>query len=301
MPDGLATFLQHAFNGLSISGIYILVAIGMTLVFGLTRLANFAHGQFMVLGSFLAFALVDNGVSFWLAAPLAAIMVGLMAGGAYLSFFRQNLDRPINGLIVSLGLLIALQAITVEAWSPQQYKIKSPIAGVWDLGGVRITEERTLLLGVSAVLIVALFLLLSRTDLGRSMRAVAENRYAASIVGVNVSRSITATFVVGTALAAVAGALLGMIFPFTAFFGTSFIIKGLAVAMVGGLGSVEGALVAGLALGMIETMGTAYGIPVPFSDYEFGALWRDGYAFIFMIVVILFRPQGLFRSVGGGF
>ncbi|HXG35920.1 MAG TPA: branched-chain amino acid ABC transporter permease [Dehalococcoidia bacterium] len=299
-----STFFQHVFNGLSISGIYILIALGITLVFGLTRLVNFAHGQFMVLGGFLAFSLVDNGMSYWLAMPVAGVMVGVMAGIMDLGVFRRNLDRPINGLIVTLGLVIALQAITVEGWSTEQYKIESPVSGVWSptLPGlddpIRITQERALLLGISLALVVALFLLLGRTDLGRSMRAVAENRYAASLLGVNVGLSILATFMVGTGMAAVGGALLGIIFPFTAFFGASFLIKGIAVAMVGGLGSVEGVLVAGLALGMVETLGTAYGIDI--GIYEFGPLWRDGYAFLLMIAILLWRPQGLFRGVGGG-
>jgi len=307
--DDPSTFLQHIFNGLSISGIYILIALGITLVFGLTRLVNFAHGQFLVLGGFLTFTFVDKGISFWLAMPLAALAVGAMAGVLDLGVFRRNLDRPINGLIVTLGLVIALQAITVEGWSTEQYKIKSPVSGVWsvDIVGlddpIRITQERTLLLAISFALVLALFLMLGRTDLGRSMRAVAENRYAASLLGVDVYRAISATFMVGTAMAAMGGSLLGIIFPFTAYFGNSFLIKGIAVAMVGGLGSVEGVLVAGLLLGMIETLGTAYGIHIDMGalDYTFGPLWRDGYAFVLMVIILLWRPQGLFRGVGGGF
>ena len=303
--DDPSTFAQHVFNGLSISGIYILVALGITLVFGLTRLVNFAHGQFLVLGAFLTFTFVDKGINYWLAMLLAGLFVGVMAGALDLGIFRRNLDRPINGLIVTLGLVIALQAITVEGWTTEQYKIASPAKDVWDVSilglddPIRITQERVILLGVSAALVVALFLMLGRTDLGRSMRAVAENRYAASILGVNVGRSITVTFMVGTAMAAMGGSLLGIIFPFTAFFGNNFLLKGIAVAMIGGLGSVEGVLVAGLALGLIETLGTAYGVDVGF--YEFGPLWRDGYAYILMIGILLWRPQGLFRGLGGGF
>lgn len=296
LSEGLVTFLQHLFNALSISGIYILVGLGITLVYGLTRLVNFAHGQFLVMGAFFAYSLTTHGVAFWVALPLAALGVGIIASLLDLTVLRRDLDRPINALIVTLGLTILLQALIVEIWSPEQYKIVSPISGVWDIGGIRITQERALLLGVSFVLVAALFWILARTNLGRSMRAVAEDRYAASLLGVNVGRSITATFFFGSALAAAGGVLLGIIFPFTAYFGNSFLIKGLAVAMVGGLGSPEGTLVAGLVLGVVETLGTAYGVPVPFTSYEFGPLWRDGYAFIMMILILLWRPQGLFRG-----
>lgn len=294
MSQELATFLQNLFNALSISGIYVLVGVGFTLVFGLTHLINFAHGQFMVLGAFIAFALVTSGVPYWIALPLAGLALGLIASSLDLAIFRRNIDRPLNGLIVSLGLVIVIEGVVVRVWGIDPYAIPSPLGSPFDLDGVRITQERVLLLGVATGLIAGLFYLLRRTDLGRSIRAVAENRYAASLIGINVGRTITVTFFVGSAIAGLAGALLGVIFPFTAFFGGDLLLKGIAVALVGGMGSVEGALVAGLLLGVVETMGSAYGVNI--GIYEFGPTWRDGYAFILMILIMLWRPRGLFRG-----
>ncbi len=263
-------------------------------MFGLTRLINFAHGQFLVLGAFVAYSLVQNGLSFWLAIPLSAAIVAVIAVILDVAVLRRNIDQPFNGFIVSLGLVIILQHLIVELWSPESHRINSPLNAVWEIGGVRITEERLLLLGLTVLLVAALYYVLARTDVGRSMRAVAENREAASLVGVSVGLSMSLGFMMGSAMAAVGGAVLGAIYPFTAFFGTPFLIKGLAAALIGGLGNIEGALVAGLMLGMIETFGAAYGIPTPWGT--FGAEWRDGYAFLLMIAVLLWRPHGLFRG-----
>lgn len=267
--------------------------MGLTLVFGLTRLINFAHGQFVVLGAFVAYSLVRAGMSFWLAIPAAAVAVGLLAFVIDLWVLRRNLDQPLNGFIASLGLVIVLQTLTVLAWSAESFRVRSPLNGVWNLGGVLITEERALLLGATAVLLICLYLILKKTDLGRSMRAVAENRAAASLMGINVGAIISFGFVLSAILAAVGGAVLGAIFPFNAYWGANFLIKGLAVALVGGLGNIPGALVAGVVLGMVETLAAAYGVPTPWG-YRFGAEWRDGFAFVLMIAILLWRPEGLF-------
>jgi branched-chain amino acid transport system permease protein len=294
MSQDLTFFLQNLFNGLSISGIYILVGVGFTLVFGLTHLINFAHGQFIVLGAFIGLAIVTAGVPYWFALLAAGLVLGVIASSLDLSIFRRNIDRPLNGLIVSLGLVIVIEGVVVRVWGVDPHAIPSPLGSPFDLGGIRITQERLMLLGVSAILIAGVFYILRRTDLGRTIRAVAENRYAAALLGVNVSRTITMTFFVGSGIAGVAGALLGIIFPFTPFFGGDLLLKGIAVALIGGMGSVEGAVVAGLLLGMVETFGSAYGIDI--GIYEFGPTWRDGYAFILMIAIMLWRPRGLFRG-----
>lgn len=289
----IVTFLQQVVNGLAISSVYVLVGLGLTLVFGLTRLINFAHGQFVVLGAFVAYSLVRGGFSFWLAIPAAALVVSAVAWILDVAVLRRSLDEPLNGFIVSLGLVIILQTLMVVAWSAESFRVASPLNGVWDLWGVRVTEERALLLGLTVVLLIALWTLLKRTDIGRSMRAVAENRTAASLMGINVGAIISLGFVLSAILAAAGGAVLGAIFPFNAYWGTGFLIKGLAVALVGGLGNIPGALIAGVVLGMVETLAAAYGISTPWG-YRFGAEWRDGFAFVLMIAILLWRPEGLF-------
>lgn len=294
MPTELVTLLQHVINGLSISSVYVIVALGITLVFGLTRLVNFAHGQFLVLGGFLAYSLTNNAVPFWLATALSSLGTGIFGLLLYFLVFRQSRRVPLNGFIISLGLLTALQSAYVEIWSSEQFQVQSSLLDVFDVAGIRITAERLVLIVTATILVAGFFSLLNGTDLGRSMRAVAENDEAAALVGVNVSSTVAASFFLGSLLAGAAGALLFAIFPFDAYSGGPFVIKGLAVALIGGLGSVQGAVVVGLALGMVETLGTSYGMNLGFA--RIGAEWTNGYAFLLMVAILTWRPQGLFRG-----
>jgi branched-chain amino acid transport system permease protein len=281
-------FIQQVVNGLSIGSVYVLIGLGLTIVFGLTRLVNFAHGQLVVLGSFLTFALVSGGLSFWVALPIASVGVGAVGAVLDAGVLRRTLDYPVNGFIASLGLLLALQAVMVKLWSGDLYEVPSPVAGVVALGDVRVPAMKIVVFAVVAACVLGLFVLLKRTDLGRSMRAVAESHEGAALVGIPVGRMISVAFFLGTALAGLGGALLATLFPFTPFGGLEYVLKGLAVALIGGLGSIEGAVVAGLSLGLIETLGTAYGI---------GPEWGDGYAYLAMVLLLLWRPHGLFGQV----
>jgi branched-chain amino acid transport system permease protein len=278
-------FLQQVVNGLSVGSIYVLVAIGVTLVFGVARLVNFAQGQFLILGSYLAFVLVSAGMSFWVAILPVAVAVGLVGVVTDRALLRRTIDRPENGFIVSLGLVIALEGLFTEIWSADDRKLPAPVTGVFEVAGTRIPENRVLTFVVAALGVAALYYVMRRTDTGRSMRAAAENPDAAALVGVNVGRTISSAFFVGAFLAGLAGAFLATLFPFNPYSGTPYIIKGLAVALIGGLGSIEGALIVGLTLGVAESLGSAYGI---------GSEWRDGYAFIAMAALLVWRPYGLF-------
>jgi branched-chain amino acid transport system permease protein len=278
-------FLQQLVNGVSIGSTDVLVAVGITLIFGLTRLVNFAHGQFVVLGSFLTYAAVSAGLPFGVSMLLATLAVGLAGVITDRALLRRTIDAPLNGFIISLGLVIALEGAMTEIWSTKPHQVASPFTGVMELGSVQVATGRIVALAVAAVSVAALFVLLQRSDAGRSMRAVAENRDAAALVGVNVGASISMAFFLGAALAGLGGAFLGTLFPFTPYSGTEYVLKGLAVALIGGLGSIHGALIVGLALGVVETMGSAYGI---------GPEWRDGYAYIAMIGLLVWRPGGLF-------
>lgn len=293
LPDDLATLLQHIVNGLSTSSIYILLGVGLTLIFGLSRLINFAHGQFLVVGSFLTWQLTDSGVAFVPAMIAATATVGVLGVASDRLLFRRTIDRPINGFVASLGVAIALQAVMVEIWSADIHQIPRPIAGVWRVGGINISRDRVLVVGISVVVVGALFLLLDRSGVGRSLKAVAENPDAARLVGVDAGWTISLSFLLGSAMAGLGGALIGTVFPFTAFSGGPLVIKGFAVALVGGLGNVRGAAVAGLALGLVESLGSAYGVPF-FGLGELGPDWRDGYAFLLMVGLLAWRPHGLF-------
>lgn len=282
----MSEFFQQVANGLSVGSIYVLVAIGVTLVFGVSKLVNFAQGQFLILGCFLTYTLVSEAeLNFWLAIIPVTLGVGLVGVVTDRALLRPTIDLPVNGFIVSLGLVIALEGLFTEIWSTEPRKVETAVSGIVEIGSTRIPADRLVTFGVAALGVVALYYILRRTDIGRSMRAAAENRDAAALVGVNVGRSIAAAFFLGACLAGLAGAFLATLFPFTPYSGTAYVIKGLAVAIIAGLGSVHGALIVGLLLGVVEALGSAYGI---------GSEWRDGYAFIAMAILLVWKPSGLF-------
>ncbi|MGB2695066.1 MAG: branched-chain amino acid ABC transporter permease [Dehalococcoidia bacterium] len=293
MPQELADFFQQLFNGLMISGVYALVALGVTVIFGLTGIVKFSIGELLTLGAFLTFAFWDNGVSFFIAVPLAAVAVAVLSLLLERAAFRFTLDQPINGFIVSLGLILILQNLTVEIWGTQAKTILPPLDIVWDVGGVRMPMQRWFVVWVTVAIIAGLFFALRYSRWGRAVRACAEDRDAAALMGIPVTWVIAGTFAAGGGLAAAAGGLFASIFAIHPYIGAQFLLKGFAVALVGGLGNIEGAVIAALIVGMTETLGAGYGDTI-----GVGAEWRDAYVFGLLILVLLARPTGLFRARG---
>ncbi|MGD9705651.1 MAG: ABC transporter permease [Acidimicrobiia bacterium] len=277
---------QYLFNGLVVSTLYLLIALGVTFVFGLTKLINFAHGQFLVIAAFVAHDLTTEGVNFFvavLAAGLVAAILGLLSERM---LFRFTLNNPYNGLIVGLGLLLVLEAATVQIWGGFGLAVQSPVTGGFEFLGAFISWNRVLVIVSAAALTAFVLWLLSATRIGQQMRGAYENPLAAAHVGVNVGRMITLAFVAGSFLAGVGGALSGTLAPIGPYDGGHIIIKGFAVALLGGLGSVSGAAKAAVLYGIGETMVAAYWSPeyVPFFTYAA------------IILVLLVRPSGLFGS-----
>lgn len=297
MPEELAKFLQQLFNAISISGVYALVALGITVIFGLTGVVKFSMGEMLTVGAFITFGLwandlpfisIGTSLSFFIAVPLAALAVGLLSLGLERVAFRYTLDQPINGFIVSLGLILVLQNLVIEFWQTDPKAIAPVFDGVWDVGGVRMPVQRWFVVWVAVGIIGALFVGLRYTKFGRAMRAVAEDREAAALMGIRVEWVIAGTFALGGALAATSGGLIASIFPIHPYLGATLLLKGFAVALVGGLGNIEGAVIAALIVGMTETFGAGY----------LATEWRDAYVFGLMIVILLIRPTGLFRARG---
>ena len=289
MPQELAEFLQQLFNALRISGVYALVALGITVIFGLTGIVKFSIGELLTIGAFLTFSLWDSDrVSFFLAVPVAALAVGALSFALERVAFRFTLRQPINGFIVSLGLILVLQNAVIEFWGTEPKAVPPQFTTIWHPGGVYMPLHDWFVIWVTVGLIGALFLGLRFTKYGRAVRACAEDRDAAALMGIPVDWVIAGTFVVGGMLAATAGGLLSSTQVIHPYIGASFLLKGFAVALVGGLGNVEGAVAAALLVGGTETMAAAYG-PTE---------WRDAYTFGFMIAVLLIRPTGLFRARG---
>ena len=288
MSQELSVFMQQLFNALTISGVYALVALGITVIFGLTGIVKFSIGELLTLGAFLTFAFWEGGTTFFLAVPLAAIAVGgfslLLERGA----FRFTLDQPINGFIVSLGLILVLQNLIIEIWGVGFKAPIRPFTQVWEVGGVSMPVQRWFVVWVAVVIIGLLFMVLRYTKYGRAMRACAEDRDAAALMGIPVALVIAGTFALGGALAATAGGLLASLFAIQPFLGSQYLLKGFAVALVGGLGNVEGAVIAAVLVGLTETMGSGY----------LATEWRDAYTFTLLIAILLVRPRGLFPARG---
>lgn len=288
MSDQLSVFLQQLFNALTISGVYALVALGITVIFGLTGIVKFSVGELLTLGAFLTFSFWEGGLTFFLAVPLAAIAVGgfslLLERGA----FRFTLDQPINGFIVSLGLILVLQNLVVEIWGVGFKAPIRPFTQVWEVGGVTMPVQRWFVIWVAVILIAVLFMVLRYSKYGRAMRACAEDRDAAALMGIPVALVIAGTFALGGALAATAGGLLASLFAIQPFIGAQYLLKGFAVALVGGLGNIEGAVIAAILVGLTETMGAGY----------LATEWRDAYTFALLIAILLVRPRGLFPARG---
>jgi len=294
----VSLFIETAIGGLTLSGLYFLIAVGVTIVFGQTRNINFAHGQFLVFAALLTWEFVNNrGYPYVLAVFLAVAIVAAMAFVLDALLLRRLGDNAFAAFLVTLGVLLLLQQGSVEIWGPSSQQLRPVVIGRWVIGGVFIPRADVVIVIVAAVLTVGLFVLLQRSRFGRSVRASAEDPLAASHLGVPVRRVASAAFVGGTALAALAGGLMALIFPISPFDGGFFIIKGFAVALVAGLGSVPGAGLAALILGMSETMGQAY----------WRTEWVPAISFVLIIGVLVLRPSGFFgrkaaaTEMAGGF
>jgi branched-chain amino acid transport system permease protein len=279
-------FLQQAVNGVIIGVIYSILALGFTLAFGIMRLVNFAHGAFYMLGGFLVYSLVVSLQLPYLAAfPLAALAA---AGGAIV--VEQVAVRPFLGrepylmLVSTLAVSLVLEeaAGLLYGSSPKAVPVpfeRSPIF----LGTVVVTDQRLFLLLVGVGTIVLLDALIRKTRLGRALRATAQNPMAASVVGVNVRAVYVVTFALASGLAALAGAWLGPLFTVSQTAGFPALFKAFTVVILGGLGSVGGAVIGGIVLGVLESLTAGY----------ISSAYVDAISFALVIVVLLVRPQGL--------
>jgi branched-chain amino acid transport system permease protein len=279
--------LQHLLNGLLLGSTYSLLGIGLTLVFGLMNVVNFAHGEFYTLGAYAVWsALVLTGVDLFAAIPLA-----IAAGAALGALCERVLLRPLLGasidttMLVMIGLWIALQNAELLAWGGVAKSVPVPFpATPLVLGPVSVSPLRLFVFAVAGLLILGAHLLLAHTRLGRAMRATFQDRETAALMGVSIERIHTATFALGAGLAAAAGALLGPVFLVYPSMGDLASLKAFCVVILGGLGNFAGAAVGGLLLGIAEELGAGY----------LSSGYRDAVGFVLIVAVLLFRPSGLF-------
>jgi len=281
---------QQLVNGLMLGASYALVAIGYTLIFGVLNLLYFAHGEVFMVGAFVGlFLVIYAGTNIYIALLGALIACAVLGAMAFFVAVRPVLkDRPLAPLISTIGLTIVLQNFAIYVFGGRQFAFPETIhQTLYHIGPITISSVQIFILGIAIALMVALWLFIERTKLGRAMRAVAENHETAALLGVNVNRVVLITFVIGSGIAGVAGVLDGLknssVSP---FMGLGAAVKGLIVMLLGGLGNVPGAMVAGLLLGMIEILSAAY----------IGTTERDFFSFLILILILLYRPTGLFGT-----
>jgi len=289
--------LQQIINGLTIGAVYALIATGYTMVYGIIELINFAHGEIYMMGAFVAMTFFRLwGMPLWVAAPtgiLAAVMLGVTL--EYVAYRPLRRSPRLVALISAIGASLFLQNLAMKIWGARRqpfldpdhslkfFQIKHHV-GLPVLGEATFSNMQITILVTAAVIAILLNLIIKRTRVGKAMRATAQDQVAARLMGVNVNRTITATFAIGSAMGAVAGILVGMnynqVWPMMGYMAG---LKAFTAAVLGGIGNIPGAFVGGLILGMAEGFAGAY----------ISSLWMDAIAFAVLIIVLIYRPSGI--------
>ena len=283
----LSFYIQLLLNGVVIGVIYALVAMGLSLIFGVLEIVNFAHGEFYMLGAMLAYFLSMNvGLGYWpavLVVTAVAVALGYVLYEALLGSLRgQSFERSI---LLTLGLSMVLQngAVFLFTTTPRMMQTRYSYSNVI-VGDVRVSVMRLFALALGLLAVAALYLILYRTRVGRAMRGVAQNREAALMVGIDPRAVSRLAVAIGIGLSGLAGAALAPVYAVHPLMGFSFVFKAFAIIIIGGLGNISGAAIAAVALGILESVAGGF-LPL---------VMADALAFIAMIAILLLRPQGLF-------
>ncbi|MGQ9684689.1 MAG: branched-chain amino acid ABC transporter permease [Thiobacillaceae bacterium] len=297
-------FIQQLINGLVLGSIYALVALGYTMVYGILELINFAHGEVAMIGAMIALAVIGAIAGSahdlpGLMVVLAGVMVAIPACMALGYSIEKVAYRPLRRaprlapLITAIGVSIVLQNAAMLIWG-RQYVSFPPLIpqNRHEILGAHITDLQIFIVLLSMLIMTALWLLVQRTSLGRAMRATAQSKEVAALMGVNVDRVISATFLIGSALAAVAGVMVSAYYGLAHYYmGFMLGLKAFSAAVLGGIGNIAGAMLGGLLLGVIEALGAGY-IGALTGGF-LGSHYQDVFAFVVLILVLVFRPSGL--------
>jgi branched-chain amino acid transport system permease protein len=281
-------FLQYVLAGLSAGSLYALVALGLVLIYRSTRVLNFAHADMATVGTFIAFSIISGGLPFWMAFAAAVVAGAVIAMVFYFGALVPAQRKGANHLgqvILTLGLALVLQGLTVYRWGAEPDRFPFPLSDtkVWKAGPIFVSELSLGTLAAAAAASLVLYLITQKTRLGLAMRATSENLQAAQTLGIPTRGVLAFAWGVAAALAVVAGVFLAPVLLLDPFFMLDAMFKGLAAAVLGGLNSLPGAVLGGLILGVAESLGGAY------VSLEF----KTSLAFILIVVVLLARPEGL--------
>ena len=282
----MTTVLQQLFNALALGGVYALVALGLTLVYGVMKIPNFAHGGLYMLGAYLSYAGISSlGLGYVPALLLSAVVVALLAALMERVIFFPLRNAPhVQPMIAALGVLFFLEAGVQLIWGADFKQVAEPVPGILNLGGVTITWQRLIVLIASVLAMLGLNFFLRRTLTGATIEAMAQNREGARLVGINTGRVGMLTFAISGALAAIGASLIAPIVSVTPAMGEIMNLKVFAIIILGGMGSVPGAIVGAFLLAFAEVFGG-------YINLDFAEV----IGFAMLVIVLAIRPQGLFR------
>jgi branched-chain amino acid transport system permease protein len=295
----MAHLVEQLIYGLTVGSIYALIALGYTMVYGVMKLINFAHGELFTLGAYFGFVFLVtlNWGGFFgpaIAIGLTVILVsGLVAMAGHL--LERVAYRPLRhsdrlaAVVSALGASIFLQNVIMVVWGSRYRAFNASLLPtvVWQVGGQNIPLIRLFVFLVAVAVMLGLYLFINRTRLGLAIRAAAIDQGAAKLMGVDVSRVIAVVFIIGPALGGLAGLLVGIYYGQINFnMGQIYGLKAFTAAVIGGIGNIPGAMIGGLVLGRLETLGDAY----------ISGAWKDAIAFVALILILVFRPTGILRE-----
>jgi branched-chain amino acid transport system permease protein len=288
----MGTALQLLFTGLGIGSIYALIALGFVLIFRATNVVNFAQGDFAMLGAFsMVILAVESGLPYWLSILITLAIMALFGAVFNLGVYYPLRNRSFLPVIIStIGASILLENGMLAAYGPQPETLPSIFNSPgFNVGPVFFDTQYLVVLAVTVIMVGFQYLLFERTLLGKKMQATSQDKEMASMLGIPVAVMIMITFMYSSVLGGLAGILVAPILFVSVGMGSSIALKAFAATIIGGFGDVGGAIVGGLALGVVETFGAAY-ISVPY---------KDAFAFLVLLVFLLFRPQGIFGEKVG--
>lgn len=318
-------FLQQVINGLTQGAVYALVALGYTMVYGIIGLINFAHGEIVMIGAMVAFTVITSLVAANIGlAPILIVLLGTVAAIPVCMAVGYGLERlayrplrhasKLAPLITAIGMSIVLQQLAMVVWSRNNLAFPQIIpTHVVEIGGATITGVQIAIILMSVMLMLGLSLVVYKTRLGMAMRATAENPQVAQLLGVATNRVIASTFLIGAGLGAVAGVMFGTYYGIAHYtMGAMLGLKAFSAAVLGGIGNLAGAMVGGILLGLVEALGAGYisnftdlcdwpGVSLLLEArcaadghvIMFGSNYQDVFAFLVLILVLVFRPSGL--------
>jgi len=280
-------------NGLSIGVAVVLMALGLTIIFGLLDVINMAHGEFYAIGAYVGLALLGAGLPFWWALGLTPILMaalGYVTERGLVQRVFHHKDRHTLTLLLTFGVGVVLEDLLKIIFGANPLRMEAPISGATEVMGLFFPNYRLFLMLAGGLVIAGVWVVVFRTPLGAVVRAAAYDRHMTASLGVPVQRVYAGTFAFGVALAGLSGVLLAPVYSVFPTMGRDFVFMAFSVVIIGGMGSIKGAVIAGLVLTQIQSISSLYISPV----------WSDPLLFSIMVLVLMWRPQGLFGKLGHG-